>query len=290
VNAAWKREVTLSAPEEFTYTSVDGWTVEGWVMKPAAYEEGRSYPLLLNVHGGPHANYGWGFFDEFQVQAGAGYAVLFTNPRGSQSYGEQFAHACVRDWGGKDFQDIMNGLDYALDQYPFIDRERTGVLGGSYGGFMTSWTVGHTDRFKAAISERAVNALYSMYGSSDIGFHFNFFEVGGSPQESLDFYIERSPVTYAPKMRTPLLIMHSENDLRCPIEQGEQLYVTLKVLRQTDVVFVRFPEESHELSRSGKPSRRVERFQIILDWFDRYLRPGASEPRVEKLAVAAGAL
>lgn len=286
VNSAWLAEVTLSQPEEFTYTGSDGWTVEGWIMRPYGCEAGQTYPLLLNVHGGPHANYGWGFFDEFQVQAGAGYAVLYTNPRGSQSYGEQFAYACTRDWGGKDFQDIMAGLDYALDRFSFIDADRLGVLGGSYGGFMTSWTVGHSDRFKAAVSERAVNALYSMFGSSDIGYHFEQFEVGGTPQEALDYYIEHSPLTYAKNVVTPLMIMHSENDLRCPMEQAEQFYVTLKVLGKTDVVFVRFPEESHELSRSGKPSRRVERFQLILDWFDRYLRRNSAAPRAEKLAQA----
>ena len=287
INAAWLRDAGLSDPEEFTYTSTDGWTVQGWLMKPAGFVERRRYPLLLNVHGGPHAAYGWGFFDEFQVQAGAGYAVLYTNPRGSQTYGEEFAYACTGDWGGKDYEDVMNGLDAALARASFVDSDRIGVLGGSYGGFMTSWIVGHTQRFKAAVSERAVNAMYSMFGSSDIGFYFQQFELGGTPQQALDKYLERSPVTYAAQIATPLLILHSENDLRCPMEQAEQLYVTLKTLRKTDVVFVRFPEETHELSRSGKPSRRVERFQIILDWFDHYLQPDAAgQPRAERLAAA----
>lgn len=289
LNADWKQEVCLAQPEAFRYESVDGWTVEGWVMLPFGREEGIRYPTLLNVHGGPHMYYSWGFFDEFQVQAGAGYAVVYTNPRGSQSYGEEFAYACTRDWGGKDYQDVMNGLDAALRRFDFLDRDRLAVLGGSYGGFMTSWIIGHSDRFKAAVSERAVNALYSMFGSSDIGFHFQRFEVGGTPQEVLDFYIERSPVTYAAQMTTPLLIVHSENDLRCPIEQAEQLFVTLKTLRRTEVVFVRFPEENHELSRSGKPSRRVERFHLILDWFDRFLRQGETAARDEKLAEVVGA-
>jgi dipeptidyl aminopeptidase/acylaminoacyl peptidase len=270
LNRAWVESVALSAPERFRFTRA-GFELDVWVMRPAGLVAGQRYPTLLNIHGGPHAQYGHNFFDEFQVYAGAGYAVVYTNPRGSQGYGEAFTQAVVGDWGGGDYADVMAALDEALARYPFIDPERLGVLGGSYGGFLTSWTVGHTKRFKAACSERAVNCQYTMFGTSDIGHSFNVVELGGPlPWEDMARYIERSPLTYAKDMTTPLLILHSEDDLRCPIEQGEQLFVALKKLKR-EVRFVRFPGENHEMSRSGKPRHRLERFRHILDWFAKYL-------------------
>ena len=267
------RSEILAAPERFVFERA-GFTVEGWTMKPVGFTEGRRYPALLNIHGGPHAQYGVGFFDEFQVYAAAGFGVIFLNPRGSQGYGEAFTRAVVGDWGGGDYADVMAGLDEALGRAPWIDPERLGVLGGSYGGFLTSWTVGHTDRFKAACSERAVNCHTSMFGTSDIGHLFNVSEVGGLPWEAPEVYRERSPLTYAKNVTTPLLIVHSEEDFRCPIEQGEQLFVALKK-QGKEAVFVRFPDENHELSRSGKPRHRLERFRIILDWFTKRLAPEA---------------
>ena len=270
LNREWKQEVALSRPERFRFERA-GFTVDGFVMKPFGWETGRRYPLLVNVHGGPHAQYGLSFFDEFQVQAGAGYAVLFTNPRGSQGYGEAFTSAVVGDWGGGDAADVLAGLDAALARCDWLDPERLGLLGGSYGGFMTSWIVGHSKRFRAACSERAVNVQTSMFGTSDIGFLFNTVELGGvRPWDDMAKYLERSPLTYARDITTPLLIVHSEDDLRCPMEQAEQLYVALKTLRR-DVTFVRFPGENHELSRSGKPRHRLERFRILLEWFAKYL-------------------
>jgi acylaminoacyl-peptidase len=273
-NREWRAEVALSRPERFRFERA-GFTVDGFVMKPFGFEPGRRHPLLLNVHGGPHAQYGLSFFDEFQVQAGAGYAVLFTNPRGSQGYGEAFTSAVVGDWGGGDAADVLAGLDSALARYDWIDRDQLGLLGGSYGGFMTSWIVGHSPRFRAACSERAVNVQTSMFGTSDIGYIFNTVEMGGvRPWDDRAKYLERSPLSYARDITTPLLIIHSEDDLRCPIEQAEQLYVALKTLRR-EVVFVRFPDENHELSRSGRPRHRLERFRIILDWFAKYLPPSS---------------
>ena len=277
LNTAWKADVALSRPERFRFERA-GLTLDGWLMKPAGWREGERYPALLNIHGGPHAQYGWGFFDEFQVQTGAGHTVIYLNPRGSQGYGEAFTRAVVGDWGGGDFADVMAGLDEALRRAPWIDPERLGVLGGSYGGFLTSWTVGHTDRFRAACSERAVNYHPSMFGTSDIGHLFNEVEIGGLPWEMPDKYAERSPLIHAKDIHTPLLILHSEDDLRCPIEQAEQLFVALKKQRK-DVTFVRFPDESHELSRSGKPRHRLERFRIILEWFTQRLAPGAAHGR-----------
>jgi dipeptidyl aminopeptidase/acylaminoacyl peptidase len=272
VNQEWKREVALGRPERFRFERA-GMTVDGWIMKPAGFEPGRRYPLLLNVHGGPHAQYGYPFFDEFQVQIGAGYGVLYTNPRGSQGYGEAFTRAVVGDWGGGDVADVQAGLDEALRRFDWIDPERLGLLGGSYGGFVTSWIVGHSTRFRAACSERAVNSHVTMFGSSDIGHIFNVVELGGVlPWEDMARYLERSPLTYARDITTPLLIIHSEDDLRCPIGEAEQLFMALKTLRR-ETVFVRFPDENHELSRSGKPRHRLERFRIILDWFEKYLSP-----------------
>jgi dipeptidyl aminopeptidase/acylaminoacyl peptidase len=277
VNQAWRGEVALARPERFRFERA-GLTVDGWIMKPVGWAADARYPGLLNIHGGPHAQYGWGFFDEFQVQAGAGYAVVYTNPRGSQGYGEAFTRAVVGDWGGGDFADVMAGLDEALRRAPWIDPDRLGVLGGSYGGFLTSWTVGHTDRFRAACSERAVNYHPSMFGTSDIGHLFNEVEIGGLPWEMPEVYAERSPLTHAKNIHTPLLIIHSEDDLRCPIEQGEQLFVALKKQRK-EAVFVRFSDENHELSRSGKPRHRLERFRIILDWFTGRLAPEPARGR-----------
>ena len=275
----WKGAVTLPAPQRIPYER-DGVQLDCWVMAPAGLVDAagqprpelraKQVPALLNIHGGPATQYGYTFFDEFQVEAGAGYAVIFTNPRGSQGYGEAFNRAVVGDWGGVDYADVMAGLEAALAACPWIDPDRLGVLGGSYGGYMTSWIVGHTNRFKAACSERALNDFRSMVGTSDIGHFFPEQHAGALPWEDPQWYVTHSPLTYATRIETPLLILHAEDDLRCPIEQAEQLYVTLKKLRKP-VRLVRFPDESHELSRSGKPRHRLERFRIILEWFREYL-------------------
>jgi dipeptidyl aminopeptidase/acylaminoacyl peptidase len=245
-------------------------------VRPPGCDERRSYPVLLSIHGGPFTQYETGFFDEFQVYAGAGYAVVFSNPRGSTGSGEAWARA-IRGpvnggpgWGSVDYEDCMAVVDAAIEKFDFIDPGRLGVMGGSYGGFMTSWIVGHTNRFKAAISERAVNQWVSMWGSSDFGWDFKGY-IGAFLFESFDAYVRLSPATYAQNITTPLLIIHSENDLRCPVEQGEHLFVTLRLLKR-DVEMVRFPEEGHELSRSGSPLHRVQRFEIILDWLERRLK------------------
>jgi dipeptidyl aminopeptidase/acylaminoacyl peptidase len=268
-NRAWKAEVALSRPERFHYAR-DGFELDGWVVRPSGYEPGKRYPALLNIHGGPATQYGHNFFDEFQVYAGAGYAVIYTNPRGSQGYGEAFTQAVVGDWGNGDYLDVMAGLDEVVRRYDFIDPDRLGVMGGSYGGYLTSWIVGHTDRFKAACSERALNDFRSMFGTSDISPLFLVMHTGGAYWDDPQWYFEHSPLSYARQITTPLLIMHSEQDLRCPMEQAEQLFVALKTLKR-DVKFIRFPDETHELTRSGRPRHRIERFGYILDWFKTYL-------------------
>ncbi len=270
LNSEWMSQVALSSPEHFTVERA-GHSVDVWVMKPASFEAGKRYPTLLNVHGGPAAQYGYDFFDEFHVQTGAGYAVVYTNPRGSQGSGEDFCRAVVGDWGHGDYDDVMTGLDEALRRCDFIDPDRLGVLGGSYGGFMTSWIVGHTHLFKAACSERALNTFTSFFGTSDIGPFFTEAHSGGLPWDNAQWLVEHSPLTYAKDIQTPLLVMHSEQDWRCPIEQGEQLYIALRRQRKP-VKFIRFPDESHELSRSGKPRHRIERFDYIVEWFNSYLK------------------
>lgn len=269
------RELVMA--ERFTATSADGTEVEAWIMKPAGFEPGRKYPALLNIHGGPFTQYGNRFFDEFQVYTGGGYVVVFSNPRGSSGYSEDWGRA-IRGpsngqgpgWGTVDYEDCMAVIREAVKRFDYVDGERLGVIGGSYGGFMTSWIVGHNDEFKAAVSERAVNQWVSMWGSSDFGWDFKGY-MGTFLWEDLDAYVKMSPATYAQEMHTPLLILHSENDLRCPIEQAEQLFVTLRLMKR-EVEMVRFPEESHELTRSGNPVHRVQRFEIVLDWFDRHLK------------------
>jgi dipeptidyl aminopeptidase/acylaminoacyl peptidase len=266
----------LSAPERFVATSKDGTEVECWVMRPADHEDDTKVPALLNVHGGPFTQYGNRFFDEFHVYTGAGYAVVYCNPRGSSGYTEAWGRA-IRGgsggigpgWGTVDHEDVMACIEEAVRRFDFIDGDRLGVIGGSYGGYMTSWIVGHGDRFKAAISERAVNQWISMWGSSDLGWAFKG-EIGSFLWEDFDEWVRMSPQTYAHDITTPLMILHSENDLRCPIEQAEQLFTTLRLLKR-DVELVRFPAEGHELTRSGSPMHRVQRFDVVLDWWSRKL-------------------
>ena len=270
--------VRLSKPEAFTATSADGSKVDAWIIRPDGFRTGRRYPVLLNIHGGPFTQYGVGFFDEFSVYTGAGYVVVYSNPRGSSGYSEAWGRAICGPvnghgpgWGTRDYEDLMAVTDEALRRFDFCDPKRVGVMGGSYGGFMTSWIVGHTDRFKAAISERAVNTFYTEYGSADIGWRLHKAYTGAHLHEDVEEYLLQSPLTYADRIRTPLLILHSENDLRCPIDQAEHLFTALRLLKR-DVEFARFPAESHELTRSGSPRHRVQRFEIILDWLDRKLK------------------
>jgi dipeptidyl aminopeptidase/acylaminoacyl peptidase len=244
--------------------------VEGWVLRQPV--SGGKMPVVLAIHGGPHTAYGYTFMHEFQLLAQRGYAVLYCNPRGSVGYGQAFADAIYGRWGTVDFQDILGFLDGALQRYPELDRDRCAVMGGSYGGYMTNWVVGHTDRFKAAITDRSICNLLSFNGTSDIGAMFWPEELGLSFQNAADIQRlwEMSPLSCAERVRTPTLLIHSEADYRCPIEQAEQWYLALR-LQGVPARLVRFPEETHELSRSGRPDRRVRRLEEMLQWLDRYL-------------------
>ncbi len=267
----------LIEPERFTAVSEDGYEVDAWIVRPPDFDASKRYPAILTIHGGPFTQYATAFFDEFQVMAAGGYVVLFSNPRGGSGYSEEHGRA-IRGplgdagpgWGTRDYEDVMAVVDTALERFDFIDGDKLGVIGGSYGGYMTSWIIGHTNRFKAAISERAVNNLVSMFGSSDLFWVFER-QFGGAMYDDVDAYLERSPSTYAKQMETPVLVMHSEQDLRCNIEQGEHLFTLLRLLGK-EVEMLRFPAESHELTRSGSPQHRVTRFEAVLEWFDRYLK------------------
>ena len=244
-------------------TAPDGYPVHGWVVLP----EGEGpHPTVLSVHGGPYMYYGWGLFDEAQVYASAGYAVVLPNPRGSAGYGRDHGTAIVHKLGTVDADDVLALLDAAL-QLPECDAERVGVMGGSYGGFMTSWLAAHHGhRFKAAWSERAVNAWDSFVGSSDIGWWFAQTYCGTDP----DIQRAVSPLTYADKITIPFAVVHSEQDWRCPIEQAQRLFVALKA-NGTETELLLFPGEGHELTRSGRPVHRRQRFDAVLDWWRRHL-------------------
>lgn len=268
-NQEWIESVEIASPEAFTVKSDDGGAVHGWLLKPAGFKADVKYPLLLQIHGGPFGMYGETFMHEFQLLAAKGYVVVYTNPRGSTGYGDEWAHGLHLNWGINDMADQMAAVDWAIAQ-GYVDENRMGVLGGSYGGFMTNWIIGHTDRFKAACTMRTLSNLYSAYGTDDIMFRGTENLFGADPWDDSSVYWKLSPISYVGQMNTPLLIIHSEEDYRCPIGQAEELFTALKQ-RGKAVEFVRFPDESHGLSRTGQPKHRVERLKFIGDWFDRLL-------------------
>jgi dipeptidyl aminopeptidase/acylaminoacyl peptidase len=261
-------------PEEFWFKASDGVRVQGWLVRPRDFDEGKKYPMVLEIHGGPHGAYGFKLGSaehEFQLLAANGYVVVYTNPRDSIGYGVAFAGCVEGNWGSRDYEDLMEAVDYVLESYNFIDDERLGVAGGSFGGFMTNWTVTHTKRFKAAVTMRSVASWYSQVALSDVGWGRIGVGNGLDPWEAPEQYLDRSPLTYVKDIETPLLIIHSENDYRCPMPEGEKLFVALKRLRK-ETEFVRFYNEPHGLSRMGKPSHRTARLRHILRWFDKYLK------------------
>ncbi len=270
VNAELLAGLALSAPEEFNCPSFDGTNIQSWVMKPVNFEPDKKYPTILEIHGGPHTMFGDSFFFEFQVLCSLGYAVVYSNPRGSHGYGQQFVDGCRGDYGGGDYKDLMVALDYCIAHMPYVDEKRLGVTGGSYGGFMTNWIVGQTDRFQAAVTQRSISNWTSFTGASDIGSYFTENEHKATPWDDPEAMVKFSPLTYVKNVVTPLLILHGEEDYRCPIEQAEQLFVFLKRLGKTTQM-VRFPGSSHELSRSGRPLLRIARLDAITGWFDRYI-------------------
>jgi dipeptidyl aminopeptidase/acylaminoacyl peptidase len=262
-------KLKLTEPETIWYNSFDGKRVQAWVQRPPDFVEGKKYPLILDIHGGPHAAYGYTFDHEFQWMAAKGYIVLYPNPRGSTSYGQEFGNIIQYAYPGDDFKDLMAGVDDLIKR-GWVDPNKMGVTGGSGGGVLTNWAVGHTDRFKAAVSQRSIADWRDFWYTADFTqFTPSWFR--GAPWESEADYKERSPITYIDKMNTPLMLIEGEADYRTPPGAGgEQMFRALKY-RKIPVVMVRFPGESHELSRSGKPVHRVERLEHIVAWFDKYL-------------------
>ncbi len=259
----------LSEIESFMYEN-DGIEFDGYVIKPVDYEKGQKYPALLEIHGGPKTAYGRVLHHEMQLLANQGYFVFFTNPRGSSGRGVKFSDIRGK-YGTIDYSDLMTFTDKVLENYPDIDTERLGVLGGSYGGFMTNWIIGHTDRFKAANTQRSICNWTSFYGTSDIGYYFASDQTAATPWKNFDLLWESSPIKYFDKVKTPTLIIHSEEDYRCPLEQGMQVFNALRV-HNIDTKLVIFKGENHDLSRSGRPKSRVKRLEEIIAWFNKYLK------------------
>jgi dipeptidyl aminopeptidase/acylaminoacyl peptidase len=283
--AAFHRACPSLPIEQFAVASPAGDDdVDAWFVAPDPVAvEGDRWPLIVSVHGGPMTQYGHRWFDEWQLWASAGFAVVGCNPHGSTGQDDAWARS-IRSplapldpgtgWGGIDADDILAVLDATLDRWPICDPERVGVHGGSYGGFMASWLLARTDRFAAGCSERAVNNLFSEEWSSDVGGWFRA-ELGVSHLEHPDEYLRMSPVMYARDLSAPILIIHSESDLRCHIEQADALFVALRLLRHPDLEYWRFAGEGHELSRSGAPKHRIRRAELIVDFFRRRLaKPG----------------
>ena len=268
-NAALWKTLDFASVERMTYKGADGWDVDGFLVKPLGWTAGKTYPMILSIHGGPAGQYGVDWYHEFQVDAAKGYAVFFTNPRGSTGYGRKFQRGIELQWGGNDYVDIMNGVKAVIAANPWIDTTRLGVTGGSYGGYMTNWIVGHTGMFKAAVTLRSISNFISDDGTRDGAYgHKNDF--GGDIFEKMDLYWDRSPLKYVKNVSTPILILHSDNDFRVPIEQGEQWFRALKHFGKTaEIVF--FPRETHNLTRTGEPKHLVESLNWQLYWFDRYL-------------------
>ena len=270
VNEKLFSKIDLGQIEEIWIKGPDKNDLQGWILKPPGFDPGRKYPSILEIHGGPLIQYGEFFMHEFYYLAAAGYVVHFCNPRGGRGYGEEHAKAIWGGWGDTDYRDLMTWTDF-IEQQPYISKKRMGVTGGSYGGYMTVWMIGHTHRFTAAVTQRCVSNLVSMWGSSDLNWIFQEILNDKPPFQDLDKFWEHSPIKYIGNAKTPTLVIHSENDLRCPIEQGEQVFVALKTLG-VDTEMVRFPGEFHGLSRNGRTDRRIARLNHILRWFDKYLK------------------
>ena len=283
-NRHYLEEHQPAALEKFSLTR-HGVQVESRVLLPPRFDPSGRYPLIVDIHGGPQGKFSDSFDLLQQVMSTAGYVVLAVNPRGSSSYGPQFAKAVLRDWGGEDYLDIMAAVDEVCSR-PYVEESRLGVHGYSYGGYMGSWIVGQDTRFGAAVIGAPCTNLWSMYGTSDIGVSFEEIQLGAMPEE-FDAYLKRSPLSHALNVETPVLLLHGEDDLRCPIGQSEEYFVALKRLGK-EVEFVRFPGCNHGFPRRGHPKMRVEYLRRTLDWFDKHLRAEAPSAKDAKTVPAGG--
>jgi dipeptidyl aminopeptidase/acylaminoacyl peptidase len=271
-------QLNLTEPEEIRYKSFDGKMIQAWLQRPPGFDKAKKYPLILNIHGGPHTAYGFIFDHEFQWMAAKGYIVLYPNPRGSTSYGQEFGNVIQYHYPGDDFKDLMAGVDETIKR-GFVDDKKMGVTGGSGGGLLTNWVVGHTDRFAAAVAQRDIASWTDWWYTADFTlFQPRWFKA--PPFQDPEDFKARSPITYIKDVKTPMMFILGETDTRTPPGAGgEQMFRALK-FRKIPTVMVKFPNETHELSRSGQPWHRVERLQHILGWFDRWLM-GVAKPEYD---------
>ncbi|MBA9084285.1 dipeptidyl aminopeptidase/acylaminoacyl peptidase [Fontibacillus solani] len=262
----------ILTPERIAFQASDGIAIHGWLLKPfnLTQSEPVKVPLVLMIHGGPHAMYTGVFSHELQTLAAQGYAVVWVNPRGSMGYGQDFVKACRGDFGGGDARDLLEAVDYVLSEFDFVDTTRLGVGGGSYGGVMTNWLVSHTDRFRAAFTHRSISNWLSLYGTSDVGISFTEDVIGGNLKDDAEMLWSKSPLAHAHRIEIPLLILHGEDDYRTPISQAEELYSVLKRYGKTTKL-IRYPGSNHSMLKSGKPSLRVDSFEQVNAWFGQYL-------------------
>lgn len=267
---------TPSATIERRQVENEGFAIEYWLTTPVAFDPQKRYPIILDIHGGPHGAHGDGVNRVAELLAARGYIVVSPNPRGSGSYGDTFTEAVIGDWAGGDWRDLLAALDDALT-LPYADSGRTGVYGYSYGGYMSAWAIGQTSRFKAAVIGAPITDLIANYGTADIGHHGGEFQWGGPVRERWEHLQERSPITYAHKATTPGLLLHPEEDQRCPISGSEQLFISL-LHAGVETELVRYPGQSHGMLRSGPASYRVDFYERLLGWFDRFLATGSPSP------------
>ena len=267
INQSALKNKYVAVPKEMVFRS-EKHLVKGWVLYPKNFDVTQKYPAILDIHGGPKTVYGKVYYHEMQYWANQGYIVFFANPRGSDGKGDAFSDIRGK-YGTIDYEDLMNFTDLVIKKVPQIETEKLFVTGGSYGGFMTNWIVGHTNRFKAAATQRSISNWLSFHGTSDIGFYFSKDQTGGHPNIDTDQLWEQSPMKYAMQIETPLLFIHSDMDYRCPIEQAMQLFTILKE-KGNETKMIWFKGETHELSRSGKPQARVKRLTEITEWFNQY--------------------
>jgi len=270
LNKNYKKKTQIMLHERFAFKSNAGHEVEGWLMKPPDFDPEKKYPMILHIHGGPRGAYGNSFFHEFQILAAQGWAIMYINPWGSGGYYEEYQAALPGHYFEQDYDDLMKSVDVIIERNKWVDTEKLGVTGGSYGGVMTNWIITQTDRFAAASTLRSITNWITFFGVSDIGWTFGKTEIGGNFWEMEEEFMKRSPIRYVGNVKTPTQIIHSEEDYRCPMEQGEQLFTALKLLG-VDTEFIRFPGENHDLSRSGKPKHRAERLEHMVRWFKKYL-------------------
>lgn len=275
LNDTWLATVELAGVERMTFKGPDGWEIDGFLIKPVGWQATGSYPMVLNIHGGPNGMFGLHWNADFQLQAARGYAVFYSNPRGSSGYGERFQRGVAMEWGGKAYEDLMAGVDAAIARYPWIARQRLGVVGQSYGGFMTDWIVGHTDRFKAAVSLSGISNFVSVEGTRD-GFYGHAKDFGGDLFDAFEPYWNTSPLKFAPRVKTPTLLLHGEADNRVPSLQAEEFFRALRHVGVTSEL-VLFPREPHSLRR--EPRHQVEVMEWTLYWFSRFLDGNQSAAR-----------